>query len=205
VSRSALHLRIYQQEGFSVRFIPGVVFSVLFICPPTASAQAFLVQGSVGPNVVDTGHNLSYGVEPGYSLAAGFGISPTPRLTFAVEVERTHRASQLRTDARGNVFGFRGGTLTVATPELRASLFRPDRVGPYGLVGFSFGVSKLRVTEQFPEAVSNDVRALMFGGGIHVPLRERISLFADGRMVLGEEGGELLAVAPIRAGFAWRF
>ena len=32
-----------------------------------------------------------------------------------------------------------------------------------------------------------------------------VSLFADGRMMIGAEAGELLAVAPIRAGVAWRF
>jgi hypothetical protein len=46
---------------------------------------------------------------------------------------------------------------------------------------------------------------MFFGGGIHVRLKERVSLFADGRMMIGAEAGELLAVAPIRAGVAWRF
>jgi len=61
------------------------------------------------------------------------------------------------------------------------------------------------VNERFPDSVTNDARAIFFGGGIHVPLKERISLFADGRMMIGAEAGELLAVAPIRAGVAWRF
>jgi hypothetical protein len=185
--------------------VAGVAFSLLLLCPTLAHAQSFLVQGSLGPAIIDSGHNLTYGIEPGLSLAAGFGFSPTPRLTLMAEVERTHRASQLQTDARGNVFGFRGGTLLLATVELRASLFTPDRIGPYGLVGFSAGVSKLRTTEHFPEPVTNDVRALTFGGGIHVPLRHQISLLADGRMTIGEEAGELLANVPIRAGLAWRF
>jgi hypothetical protein len=38
-----------------------------------------------------------------------------------------------------------------------------------------------------------------------VPLNERVDLFADGRMMLGAEAEELLAVAPIRAGLTWRF
>ena len=173
--------------------------------PPLARGQSFLVQASFGPTIVDSAHNLSYGVDPGRSLAAGIGLNLAPRLTFAVEVERTHRANQLRTDARGGVFGFRGGSLTLATAELRGSLFRPDRIGPYGLIGFSAGVSTLRVTEQFPERVTHDVRAMTFGGGIHVPVRDRLGVFADGRMIIGTEAGELLAITPIRAGLAWRF
>jgi hypothetical protein len=49
------------------------------------------------------------------------------------------------------------------------------------------------------------VRAIFFGGGIHLPLRQQLSLFADARMMVGAEAGELLAVAPLRAGLAWRF
>jgi hypothetical protein len=188
-----------------VRFIPGVAFSLVVVCCSPASGQSVLVQGSFGPTIIDSGHNLSYGIDPGHSVAVGIGVSPTPRLTLAVEVERTHRASQLRTDARGNVFGFRGGTLTLATAELRASLFQSDRVGPYGLIGFAAGVSRLGVTDEFPDRVTNAVRAAVFGGGLHVPLRGRMSLFADGRMIIGSEASELLAVTPIRAGLAWRF
>jgi hypothetical protein len=181
------------------------VFSFLLICPIAASGQSFLVQGALGPTVWDTGTNLSYDVDFGHSFAAGIGFRPTSRLTLLAEFERTHRASQLQTDARGNVFGFRGGTLSLGTAALRASLFRPDRVGPYGLIGLSAGVSQLRVTEQFPEQVSHSVRALTFGGGLHVPIGERLSLFAEGRMIIGEEAEDLLAVLPIRAGLAWRF
>jgi hypothetical protein len=46
---------------------------------------------------------------------------------------------------------------------------------------------------------------MFFGGGINLPLNERMGLFADARMMVGAEAGELLAVAPIRGGFAWRF
>ncbi|MGE3508437.1 MAG: outer membrane beta-barrel protein [Vicinamibacterales bacterium] len=187
-----------------MRLIPGLALSLLLMHPVSAPAQ-FLVQGSIGPTIVDSGHNLSYGFDPGLSLAAGLGFSPTPRLTLAVEVERTIRADQLRTDARGDVFGFRGGTLTLATAELRASLFGPDRVGPYGLVGVSAGVSQLRVTDRFPERVTHGVRALTFGGGLQVPLGARTHVFVDGRMIIGTEASELLAVTPIRVGLGWRF
>ena len=108
-------------------------------------------------------------------------------------------------DGRGGFAGFRGGTLTLGSAQLRVMPFGRDRIGPYGLVGFAAGVSHPNVNEMFPDPVTNDVRAMFFGGGIHVPLKERVSLFADGRMMIGAEAGELLAVAPIRAGVAWSF
>jgi hypothetical protein len=43
------------------------------------------------------------------------------------------------------------------------------------------------------------------GGGLHLPLGHRISLFGEGRMILGEEAQELFAVGSIGAGIAWRF
>jgi hypothetical protein len=95
--------------------------------------------------------------------------------------------------------------LTLGSAQLRVTPFGSNRVGPYGLVGFAAGVSRPNVNETFPDPGTNDVRAVFFGGGLHVPLQERVSLFADGRMMIGAEAGELLAVAPIRLGVAWRF
>ena len=89
--------------------------------------------------------------------------------------------------------------------ELRVTLLGRDRITPYGLAGFGAGVSRPNVNELFPERHTNDVRAVFFGGGIQVPLRERLILFADARMIVGEEAGELLAAAPLRVGVAWRF
>jgi hypothetical protein len=154
-----------------------------------------VVHGSAGPTLVDTG----------YSLAAGVGFSPSSRLTFLLDLERTHLSSRLRSDGRGGFSGFRGGTLTLASAQVRITPFGLDRVGPYGLAGFAAGRSKPNVNQTFPDPVSNDVRAVFFGGGIHVPLKPRLNLFADARMMLGSEAGELLAVAPIRAGVAVRF
>jgi hypothetical protein len=90
-------------------------------------------------------------------------------------------------------------------PQLRVALFGRNRVGPYGLAGFAAGVSRLNVNDLFPDRVTNDVRAIFFGGGIQVPFNERLSLIADGRMIIGGEAGELLAVAPIRVGVMWHF
>ncbi len=178
---------------------------VLVLVPSRASGQTFVLQGSGGLSVLDSAHNLSYGIEPGRHLGFGVGVSPWRRVSLVVEVERTHRADQLQTDARGNVFGFRGATATLAVPQVRVGLFDPDRIGPYGVVGFAAGISRLNVAPEFPNRVTGDVRALAFGGGLHVPLGERIAFFADGRMFIGSEANELFALMPVRAGLAWRF
>lgn len=178
---------------------------VLVLVPSGASGQTFVLQGSGGLSVLDSAHNLSAGIDPGHHFGFGVGVSPWRRVSLVMEVERTHRASQLQTDARGNVFGFRGATATLAVPQVRVGLFGPDRVGPYGVVGFAAGTSRLKATPEFPNRVTSDVRALAFGGGLHVPLGERIAFFADGRMFIGSEANELFALMPVRAGLAWRF
>jgi hypothetical protein len=178
-----------------MRVISGLLFFLLFLLPSIARGQSFVVHGSAGPTLIDRG----------YSLAAGIGFSPASYLTVLFDVDRTHLSSRLESDGRGGFSGFRGGTLTMGSAQLRVTPFGRDRVGPYGLVGFAAGVSRPNVNEQFPSPVTNDVRAVFFGGGIHVPIKDRFSLFADGRMMLGAEAGELLAVAPVRAGVAWRF
>ena len=79
-------------------------------------------------------------------------------------------------------------------------------MSPYVLGGYAAGVSRPNVDEMFPHVVTNDARALFVGGGIQVPLGDRISAFGDIRMVFGVEGNEqILAFAPVRAGMAWRF
>ena len=48
--------------------------------------------------------------------------------------------------------------------------------------------------------------ARFFGGGIHGPITDRVSAFADLRMMIGAEGIEgIVAVVPLRAGLALRF
>lgn len=178
-----------------MRVIPGLVFLLSLATPCIGRAQSFVLQGSAGPTLIDSG----------YSLAAGIGLSPTSHLTVLFDLERTYLSSRLRSDGRGGFAGYRGGTLTLGSAHLRVTPFGRDRVGPYGLVGFAAGRSRPNVNEAFPDPVTNDVRAIFFGGGVHVPIKERVSLFADGRMMIGAEAGELLAVAPIRAGLAWRF
>lgn len=145
--------------------------------------------------------------DAGYSVAAGVGFSPTSRLTFLVDVERTHLSTQVETDPRGSITTFRGGAVTLGTAALRVSVFGLDRIGPYAIAGFGAGVSKPHVTPTFPTRVTNNVYAPFVGGGFQVPLNDRLTIFADGRMMLvvGTESDELLGVAPIRAGVTWRF
>jgi hypothetical protein len=175
-----------------IRVLLGMLFAV---SPGVACGQSFLLDGAVGPTINDAG----------YSVAGGIGFTPASRVAISVDLERTHLSSELQTDRRGGVHGFRGGTLTLASAQLRISLLRRDRIGPYGVVGYAAGVSRPTVNEMFPDAVTNHVHAMFFGGGIHIPLRERIGLFGDARMTIGSEAGELLAVIPIRAGIAWYF
>ena len=178
-----------------MRAILGAVLSLLLVSA-TASGQSLVLEGSVGPTITDSGH----------SLAAGIGFSPTPRLTVLFDVERTHLSSRFTSDGRGGGSAFRGGTVTFAAAELRATLIGRDRVSPYVFGGYGAGVSRPNVNERFPDLVTNNARVLFVGGGIHLPLRERISVFGDVRMVVGVEGNNgMLAFAPVRAGVAWRF
>ena len=86
-----------------MRVIRSLVFVLLIATPRFASAQSFVVQGSAGPTLIDSG----------YSLAGGIGVSPTSHLTVLFDLERTHLSSRLTSDGRGGVAGFRGGTLTL--------------------------------------------------------------------------------------------
>lgn len=61
------------------------------------------------------------------------------------------------------------------------------------------------VNDRFPDPVTNDVRFVSFGGGVHVPLRERLSLFGDARLLVGTEANEMLAIVSVRVGVSWRF
>jgi hypothetical protein len=103
-----------------------------------------VLQGSAGPTLIDNG----------YSLAGGIGVSPTSHLTVLFDVERTHLSSRSRSDGRGGFAGFRGGTLTLGSAQLRVTPFGRDRIGPYGLVGFAAGVSRPNVNEMFPDPVT---------------------------------------------------
>lgn len=173
----------------------GVAILLLWIPPGSAAAQSFVVHGSAGPTFVDAG----------VSAAAGAGFSPNSHVTLLASVEQTHLFSRSRSDGRGGSSAFRGGRVTFGTAEIRAALRGRDRVSPFVLGGVGLGISKPNVNDTFPDPVTNTVRVLFAGGGIYVPLREHLHLVVDARMVVGAEAGELLAMAPLRAGLTWHF
>jgi hypothetical protein len=169
----------------------------LLIAPSMASAQSFQLQGSAGPTMIDTGHSVS----------AGAGVTLSPRVSILVNWERSHMPSEVLRDELGRVTGAsRRGTLTVGAAELRVALFSHDRIGPYALAGFAAGISRPNVNEIFPHAVTNDMRAVFFGGGVQLPVGGHMSVFADARLLFGvEEHDGIVGALPVRAGLAWRF
>jgi hypothetical protein len=177
-----------------MRLIPALTLALGLGAAAQAHAQSAMLHASGGPTLVDRG----------YSLAGGAAWLPLSRLSVGVSVERTHLFTRVRGDGR-STSAFRGGTLTVGTAELQLSLFPRARWTPYLLAGGAAGRSRPNVNATFPAAVTNDVRAVFAGGGIHVPLGANLAVFADARMMVGDEANELLAVAPLRAGLSWRF
>jgi hypothetical protein len=138
-------------------------------------------------------------------LSAAFGFSPISRVDLVVNVERDQLPFQRQTFSDGFSVT-RGGTLTWVSGELRASVFPPDRVSPYGLAGIGRGMSRPTVNDALPDPVENDLRVVYFGGGLRVPIRNGLSVFGDARAMLTMEGGDgIMGVWPVRAGVAWRF
>ncbi len=179
-----------------MRLIHGLFALLMLVGPAEAYAQRFTAHASAGPTLTDSG----------YSVAAGLGVGATSRLTFDFNVERTHLSTEVTRGPGGATSTFRGGTLTLGSAGLRVSVFDRNRIGPYGVVGFAAGMSRPNVNATFPNRVTNDVRAVFLGGGIHAPLTSRLSAFADARMLVGAEGIEgMVAVVPLRAGVALRF
>ena len=194
MSRPATTLRIPLQGTFRVRIILCLL-CVTFAAPGGAQAQSVELFASVGPTVSDTGH----------SVAVGAGFSPHRLLTLVFTFDRTHLESRTKVYPDG-FSSFRGGTLYLGTGELRVVPFGRHRIGPYGLGGVFTGISRPNVNVTFPNRVTNFAAGMFIGGGIHIPVNERFTVFADGRMMVGGEGREgMVAVLPIRAGASWRF
>ena len=144
-------------------------------------------------------------VDPGNHVSVGVGFSPMSRVTLLFDVQRTHISSRITRHEHG-ASAFRGGTLTAASGEVRVSLWPAQRVTPYALAGLGGGVSRPNVNATFPDRVTNSAGFLFFGGGVQVPVRDRLSVFGDVRMIAGAEGRDgLLAMIPVRVGVAWRF
>ena len=141
-----------------MRAVRAAVTALLLTVPAIASAQALEAHGSAGPTVTDTG----------YSLSAGVGFSPTPRLTIIVDVQQIRLATRVQTDLRGTT-RTAGGTATLGEASLRVSLFGKERVDPYAIVGIGAGVSKPASIGTFPDRGSIDVHASFVGGGFRAP------------------------------------
>jgi hypothetical protein len=172
-----------------------VLMLLLLISPSVANGQSLELYGAAGPTIIDTGN----------SLAVGAGFSPHSRITLVFNFERTHLASQTSW-ADGVFSSFRGGTMFLATGEVRFVPLGRNRLGPYGLAGVAAGLSRPNVNDIFRERVTHYAQAIFFGGGVHVPVGERTTVFADVRIMAGVEGREgMIAAAPVRAGIAWRF
>lgn len=180
----------------SVRVLPILLLLLILGSRNVAEAQTLAVHAAAGPTLVDAG----------YSFAAGMSYSPASRLTLLFQYDHTHINSRTTGDGRGSVTNFRGGTLHLGSAELRVIPFRRDRIGPYGLAGVALGLSRPNVNAVFPDRVNNRAGGLVLGGGMHVPVNDRLSAFADVRMIVGAEGVEgIFGVAPVRAGVSWSF
>ncbi len=168
---------------------------VVLMSPTVATAQTLELFGSAGPTITDRGN----------SVAAGAGFSPVSWIALVFNVERTHLSTQ-NSFADGVFSSFRGGTLFLATGEVRFVPLGRHRLGPYGLAGAAAGVSRPNVTAIFPDRVTHYVQAIVMGGGVQVPVGERMMIFTELRMTFGAEGREgIVAVAPARVGLSWRF
>ena len=170
---------------------------LLWLSHGVANAQSIGIHGSAGTTLRDSG----------YSVAAGAEFSPVSYVACVLNVERTHVASRVNHDA-GVISTFRGATLTLGTAELRVTPFGHRRFGPYGLFGAGAGVARANEDPRFPgEGTTGSVRAVLLGGGLQGPVRERLSIFVEVRIMLVAEveGEGLLGTAPLRAGLAWRF
>ena len=179
-----------------MRIIPAALIALVLATPTIAGAQGVSVQAAAGPTTRD----------PGYSVAAGIGFSPISRLTILANIEHSYQPSQV-TSYPGGVSYFRGGSVTLGTAEVRASLFGRDRISPYGLVGFGTGRARPNVDATFPMRSESDVVSPFAGGGLHVPLGDHLLLFGDWRLmlVIGREADNLSALGPVRAGLSWKF
>ena len=131
--------------------------------------------------------------------------SPTNLLSLVFGYDHTHLQSRTRVTPHGSS-SFRGGTLFLGSAELQVMPFGRHRWGPYGLGGLAAGWSRPNVNTQYPQRITNSVQAFFLGGGMQVPVNDRVRLFVDWRMLLGAEGGDgMVAVNPLRAGLSWRF
>ena len=173
-----------------------VLFAVAmlsFTAPAIAAAQgagpSVSLQGNVGTQINAGGDNQS----------VSLGFSPNRRLELLISAERIH----LPTEAT-DFSATRGGTSTFISGEVRVAPFTSG-VSPYFLASLGRGISRPNVNDLFPDPVKNDVWLLFAGGGIRIPVTERLSAFADLRAGIQGERDTIFLLVPVRGGVAWRF
>lgn len=141
----------------------------------------------------------------GTVLGGAVGFAPASRLEILAGAERIHLPFERRQYPDG--YGVtRGGTLTFGSAEIRLSLFPPERVSPFVMIGGGAGVARPNVNAEFPDPVTNGLRVMYLGGGVRVPLRRHLAIIGDARAMLGlEEYDSVIGLWPVRANLAWRF
>jgi hypothetical protein len=142
--------------------------------------------------------------EGGNLQSLSFGYTPWRGVTFLVNVERDHVPTKVTTYPDGFAAS-RGGTLTTAGAELRYTAPIGRRVSPYVMTGGAAGVSRPNVNDIFPNRVSNLARMMYAGGGVRIPVRPHLDVFADARFMLWIERDSVGGLLPIRGGVTWRF
>lgn len=172
---------------------------VLSLTPAVAWAQesAVTVHAAFGTQLNGGGTDAS----------AGVGFWPSERVGIVIGAERVHLPTEVTQFEHG--FGAtRGGTSTFVSGEFRFLPLRVSRVSPYVLAGAGLGSARANVNEHFSDPAESFRSAALFtGGGVHVPVSARLSLFGDVRAMLHLEDSEagVYLFVPIRAGIAWRF
>lgn len=189
----------YRSGGSALKIYVFLTLALSAMAPAVAQAQetGVTVQGAFGTLLNASGTDVSIGV----------GFWPDDRVGIIVAAERVHLPTEVTQFERG-FSATRGGTSTFVSGEFRFVPLRVSRVSPYGLAGAGFGSSRPNVNEQFPDPVDSFRSGALFaGGGIHVPVNRRLSLFGDVRAMLQLEDSEagVYLFVPVRAGVAWRF
>ncbi len=178
-----------------------VVLALSLVLPAVAAAQndsgRVSIQGAAGSNV-NVGGNTQ-------ALSVGFSLGD--RVNILINGERIHMPTEV-TQHEQSVSTTRGGTTMFVSGEVQILPLTFSRVSPYALAGAGRGISRPNVNDTFPDRVTNDAGLLFFGGGIRVPVTERLSVFGDLRFVLQLESGgdgDVFLFVPLRGGVAWRF
>jgi hypothetical protein len=181
--------------------VVAVVSVLSLVVPAVAAAQnaggRVSLRGAFGSSV-NVGGNAQ-------ALSVGFSLGN--RVDILINGERIHMPTEVTQHERG-FSSTRGGTTTFVSGEVQVLPFTLSRVSPYALAGVGRGISRPNVNDLFPDPVTNDAGLLFFGGGVRVPVTDRLSVFGDLRFVLQIESagdGDLFLFVPVRGGVVWRF